>query len=349
MPKLPEPGNAPKHGQLFGIGKDGCSEIWESIEKLNTILRTPGNKKVFIKGEPGSGKEVFAHSIHYGSVRSKPVNFVVRAVAGANTQELRELLFGRQVDGVSLPGLIEKADGGTLFLDEFDKIKGKKFYSELLRVLEAEEYVPVDGKEILKVGDVNWIFAGAFMGTGVSNAISDLPQDFWSRLTSYIEIKNPTDFQLTKNAKIKGTPSNYSYAQVIFLYFFLQEAVKKGQGVDNITTNNKGDFRSNIVRTLFIENGKGLLEPHKKLKAFAKEFNDGINGGRYPKTVFPLFNRKEILLDSVRSIRQAAKVAFSKCYYSALTAELPENFWDKDDKKTALNEAVESVEIARKN
>ena len=352
MPKLPEPGNAPKHGQLFGIDGDGCNEIWDSIEKLNSILRTSDNKKVFIKGEPGSGKEVFAHAIHYGSVLSKPDNLVVRAVAGANTQELRKLLFGREVDGVSLPGLIEKADGGTLFLDEFDKIN-KDFYPELLRVLEAEEYVPVDGKEILKVGAVNWIFAGAFMDTDVSNAISDLPQDFWSRLTSRIEIENPIKFQLTKDAKIKGTPSNYSYARVIFLYFFLQEAVEKGQGVDNITTNNKGDFRSNIVRTLFIENGKGLLKPHKKLKAFAKDFNDGINGGRYPKTGFPLFNRKEVLLDSVRSIRQAAKIAFSKCYYSALTAEHPEKFWDdqdqEDNRKTALNEAVESVEIARKN
>ncbi|KKL21997.1 hypothetical protein LCGC14_2439840, partial [marine sediment metagenome] len=141
MPKLPEPGNAPKHGQLFGIDDYGCGEIWESIEKLNTILRTPGNKKVFIKGEPGSGKEVFAHAIHYGSVRSKPDNLVVRAVAGADTQELRKLLFGREVDGVSLPGLIKKADGGTLFLDEFDKIKNKDFYPELLRVLEAEEYL----------------------------------------------------------------------------------------------------------------------------------------------------------------------------------------------------------------
>jgi len=354
MPKLPEPGNAPKHGQLFGIGKDGCSEIWESIEKLNTILRTPGNKKVFIKGEPGSGKEVFAHSIHYGSVRLKPVNFVVRSVAGANTQELRELLFGRQVDGVSLPGLIKKADGGTLFLDEFDKIKGKKFYSELLRVLEAEEYVPVDGKEILKVGDVNWIFAGAFMGTGVSNAISDLPQDFWSRLTSYIRIKNPIQFQLTKNAKIKGTPSNNSYAKVIFLYFFLQEAVEKGEGVDNVTTSNEGDFRSGIIRTLFINHSDGLLKPSEQLLKFANDFDEKISGGRYPKTAFPLFNRKEVLLDSVRSIRQAAKIAFSKCYYSALTAEAPENWWDDDkidkkDQETALDEAVESVKIARKS
>lgn len=357
MPKLPEPGNAPKHGQLFGIDDDGCHEIWDSIEKLNTILRTPGNKKVFIKGEPGSGKEVFAHAIHYGSVRSKPNNLVVRAVAGADTQELRELLFGREVDGVSLPGLIEKADGGTLFLDEFDKIN-KDFYSELLRVLEAEEYVPFNGKKTREVGDVNWIFAGAFMGTGVSNAKSDLPQDFWSRLTSYIEIENPIKFQLTKDAKINGTPSNYSYAEVIFLYFFLQKAVEKGQDVDNITTNNEGDFRSNIVRKLFVEKeNNGLLKPHKKLYDFARKFNekiDGIDGGKYySKTKFPLFifNHEEDLFDCVRSIRQAAKVAFSKCYYSALKEKDPADFWknlEKKDKNTPLKEAVESVKIARK-
>ncbi len=350
MPKLPEPGNAPKHGQLFGVDNDVCGEIWKSIEKLNTILRTLGNKKVFIEGEPGSGKEVFANAIHYGSVLSKPDNLVVRSVAGADTKELRKLLFGREVDGVGLPGLIEKAAGGTLFLDEFDKMN-KDFYPELLRVLEAEEYVPVDGKEILKVGDVNWIFAGAFMDTDVSNARSDLPQDFWSRLTSYINIKNPIKFQPKQDAKTNGTPSKYSYAQVVFLYFFLQEAVEKGEGVNNVTTNNKGDFRSGIISTLFIDCSDGLLRPSGPLLKFANKFNENINGGKHPKTVFSLLNRnhKIDLLDSVRSIRQAAKIAFSKCYYSALKEEDPKNFWDKqvDDQNTALNEAEESVKIAR--
>ena len=353
MPKLPEPGNGPKHGQLFGIDNDGCNKIWKSIEKLNTILRTPDNKKVFIEGEPGSGKEVFANAIHYGSVLSKPNNFVVRVVAGANVQELRELLFGREVDGVSFPGLIEKADGGTLFLDEFDKIN-KDFYPELLRVLEAEEYVSVGGKEILKVGDVNWIFAGAFMGTAVSNAKSDLPQDFWSRLTSYIMIENPIKFQLKKDAKKNGTPSKYSYAQIVFLYFFLQEAVEKGQGVDNITTDNEGDFRSGIIRILFIECHFGLLQPSWQLLKFADNFNKKINGGIYLNPIDSLLkpNRKKDLLDSVRSIRQAAKVAFSKCYYSALKKEDPADFWketNKKDQDTALNEAVASIKIARKN
>ena len=372
IPKLPEPGNTPKHGQLFGIDNDVCGEIWESIEKLNTILRTPGNKKVFIKGEPGSGKEVFANAIHYGSVRSKPNNFVVRSVAGANTKKLRELLFGREVDGVSLPGLIEKADGGTLFLDEFDKIKNPDFYSELLRVLEAEEYIPVEGRKVHKVGDVNWIFAGAFMDAGVSKAISDLPQDFWSRLTSYIKIKNPIQFQLQKDedpppfsadyiisedffcTPRKRRGNKYSYAQVVFLYFFLQEAVEKGQDVDNITTNKKGNFRSKIIRTLFINHSDGLLRPSEQLLEFAKKFNEEINEGRYLNTEFSLLkpNSKKDLLDSVRSIRQAAKVAFSKCYYSALKEEDPADFWkntDKKDQDTALEEAVESVKIARKN
>lgn len=369
VPKLPKPGNAPKHGQTFGIDGDGCNEIWDSIEKLNSILRIPGNKKVFIQGEPGSGKEVFAHAIHYGSASSKPNNFVIRAVAGADTQELRKLLFGRTVDGVSLPGLIKKANGGTLFLDEFDKIN-KDFYPELLRVLEAEEYVSVDGKEILKVGKVNWIFAGAFMGTAVSNAKSDLPQDFWSRLTSYIMIENPIQFQLLKDkdspsqsedyiiskdffCKPRKRYSKYSYAQIVFLYFFLQEAVEKGRGVDNITTDNEGDFRSGIIRILFIECYFGLLQPSWQLLKFADDFNKKINGGIYLNPIDSLLkpNRKKDLLDSVRSIRQAAKVAFSKCYYSALKAENPANFWDKqkDDRDKALEEAVKSVKNARKS
>jgi len=42
-----------------------------------------------------------------------------------------------------------------------------------------------------------------------------------------------------------------------------------------------------------------------------------------------------------------------KKVYGSETAEHPEKFWDdqdqEDNRKTALNEAVESVEIARKN
>jgi hypothetical protein len=395
VPELPDPGKSPKHGQLLGIRSDNgqpdviWGDVWKSLVKLNSILRTPGKKKIFIKGEPGSGKEVFANAIHYGSVRSKPDKLEVRSVAGANTKELRELLFGREIDGVNIAGLIEKADGGTLFLDEFDKIKGKKFYSELLRVLEAEEYVPVNGKKTRKVGDVNWIFAGAFMGTDSSNPTTDLPQDFWSRLTSLIDIKNPITFD-RKN-------DYYSYAGVMFLYFFIQEVVKTGGGVERITsTSKKGDFRSHIAR-LFIDIDIDIDQELLKVD-YANLINEimtrfqaeecgaeecgaryaGINDGQYfwsgkekkdksqnnrcqegKNTRWSyLYNKQKVPCkgcDSVRSIRQAAKVAFARCFNAALGLKKPskETFWpnNKNEKekiyKPIIKEAAETVFITR--
>lgn len=382
VPELPDPGKSPKHGQLLGIRSDNgqpdviWGDVWESLEKLNSILRTPGKKKIFIKGEPGSGKEVFANAIHYGSVRSKPNKLEIRSVAGANTKELRELLFGLEIDGVNIAGLIEKADGGTLFLDEFDKIIGNKFYSELLRVLEAEEYVPVNGKKTRKVGDVNWIFAGAFMGTDSSNAITDLPQDFWSRLTSLINIKNPITFKPQKP---------YSYAGLIFLYFFIQEVVRIGGGVERITSADKGDFRSHIAR-LFVDGELLKVDAHlidKIMKKFqAKECGHrctGINNGQYfwsgkekkddsqnnrcqeeENTCWSYIDSKTIVpcegYDSVRSIGQAAKVAFARCFNAALGLKEPEkqSFWPnqqdknaKDEICKAIKEAAETVFITR--
>lgn len=369
VPKLPEPGKPPKHGQLLGIRyyhnnqEDAAiwDDVWEGLEKLNSILRTPGKKKIFIKGKPGSGKEVFANAIHYGSVRSKPDKLVVRSVAGANTQELRKLLFGREIDGVNIDGLIEKADGGTLFLDEFDKIKKEDFYAELLRVLEAGEYVPVNGKKTRKVGDVNWIFAGAFMDTDSSKATTDLPPDFWSRLTSLINIKNPITFD---------PKQGYSYAGLMFLYFFIQE-------VERITSAGKGDFRSHIAR-LFIDEKEKLLKADSHLIEMMKIFQGrkGINNGQYflrgyqendpennlceKKETFWSYNEEDKALtpykkyDSVRSIRQAAKVAFARCFNAALGLEEPAknevwpDLWKTQGEiYEAIKEAAETVFFTR--
>lgn len=395
VPALPEPGKPPKHGQLLGIrsckkGKTDAiwDNVWKSLEKLNSILRTPGKKKIFIEGKPGSGKEVFANAIHYGSVRSKPDKLEARSVAGATTQELRELLFGREIDGVNIAGLIEKADGGTLFLDEFDKIKKKDFYAELLRVLEAGEYVPVNGKKTRKVGDVNWIFAGAFMGTDSSNPITELPQDFWSRLTSLIDIKNPITFEpITFEPKNFEPKKQYSYAGLIFLYFFIQEVVRIGGGVERITSaNKKGDFRSHIAR-LFVDGDLLELDDHlineimMKFQAEKYDRQDcqyaGINYGQYfwsgkekkddsqnnrcqeeENTCWSYKDNDETpckRYDSVRSIRQAAIVAFARCFNAALGLDEPSknSFWpnnDMDNKEEidkAIKEAVKTVFITR--
>jgi len=208
-------------------------------------------------------------------------------------------------------------------------------------------------------------------------AITDLPQDFWSRLTSLININNPITFKPTTFEPKK----QYSYAGLIFLYFFIQEVVRIGGGVERITSaNKKGDFRSHIAR-LFVEDGELLkLDDHLineiMMKFQAKEYDRqdvGINYGQYfwsgkEKKDDPQNNRCQEeentcwsykndnktpckRCDSVRSIRQAAKVAFARCFNVALGLDKPSknSFWLNNDMdiNKAIEEAVKTVFITR--
>lgn len=101
---------------------------------------------VLIEGETGTGKELVARAIHYGSCRQKypfvPVN------CGAIPDLLVENeLFGHKrgayTDAQSdNPGLISQAQYGTLFLDEIDTLTPKAQVT-LLRFLQDQFYRPL--------------------------------------------------------------------------------------------------------------------------------------------------------------------------------------------------------------
>ena len=76
---------------------------------------------VLISGETGTGKELFAQSIHYGGARkNKP--FLAQNCAALPESLLEGILFGTAKGGftgaVDRAGLFEQASGGTLLLDE---------------------------------------------------------------------------------------------------------------------------------------------------------------------------------------------------------------------------------------
>jgi two-component system, NtrC family, nitrogen regulation response regulator NtrX len=72
---------------------------------------------VLITGEPGSGRESFAHYIHSLSPRSAGpfVRLVASALPDAGADAL---LFGRESSGGTEQGYLERARGGTLFINE---------------------------------------------------------------------------------------------------------------------------------------------------------------------------------------------------------------------------------------
>lgn len=119
------------------------------IQRMASIDAT-----VLIAGETGTGKEVAARAIHYGSERAHkpfvPVN------CGALAESLVESeLFGHErgafTDAKTASiGLVGQATGGTIFLDEIDALTPKA-QAALLRFLQDRTYRRVGGGSLLQV------------------------------------------------------------------------------------------------------------------------------------------------------------------------------------------------------
>ena len=109
---------------------------------LNTIeiarKAAMSSSTVLIFGETGTGKELFAQSIHNESSRKyKP--FIAQNCAALPESLLEGILFGTVrgsfTGAINRPGLFEQANGGTLLLDEINSM-GHQLQAKLLRVLQ---------------------------------------------------------------------------------------------------------------------------------------------------------------------------------------------------------------------
>ncbi|KIG14935.1 two component, sigma54 specific, transcriptional regulator, Fis family protein [Enhygromyxa salina] len=109
-------------------------ELFATLAKLASA---PAD--VLIQGEPGTGKELAARSIHRASARSEGP-FVVLDCAALPLSLADPLLFGfcrsafPDADA-DRAGVFEQANGGTLLIDDIDRL-APELQSKLLRVLE---------------------------------------------------------------------------------------------------------------------------------------------------------------------------------------------------------------------
>jgi DNA-binding NtrC family response regulator len=107
---------------------------------------------VIIRGENGTGKELFARRIHNLSARAKGP-FVAVNCAALSEGLLESELFGHE--RVSFPGAVtrvgrfEQAHGGTLFLDEVGDIP-LEMQVTLLRVLQERSFERVGGNRTIE-------------------------------------------------------------------------------------------------------------------------------------------------------------------------------------------------------
>lgn len=134
--------------------------IRENIRMAERYSRV--NSNVLIIGETGTGKELFAHSIHQASKRNHQP-FVALNCAALPENLLESELFGYEAGAFSGAskggkiGLFELAHKGTIFLDEIGEIP-ITLQAKLLRVLQEKEIRRIGSTSVYPV-DVRVISA----------------------------------------------------------------------------------------------------------------------------------------------------------------------------------------------
>lgn len=120
----------------------------DALEQARAVAKT--HASVFIHGETGTGKELFARFIHQNSPVAQGPFIAINC--GAIAPNLIESeLFGYEKGAFtganeSRVGWVEKANGGTLFLDELGELD-LNLQTRLLRVLQEGEVMKVGGRE----------------------------------------------------------------------------------------------------------------------------------------------------------------------------------------------------------
>jgi two-component system response regulator AtoC len=103
---------------------------------------------VLLQGESGTGKDMVAKAIHYGSRRSD-LPFIAINCAAIPANLIESELFGYEKGAFTdakarKEGLFEQAEGGSLFLDEIGELE-LSVQAKLLRVLEEGSFRRVGG------------------------------------------------------------------------------------------------------------------------------------------------------------------------------------------------------------
>jgi sigma-54 dependent transcriptional regulator, acetoin dehydrogenase operon transcriptional activator AcoR len=125
-------------------------------------LAATSNSTVLLHGETGTGKEIFAQSIHTSSARADGP-FVAVNCAAIPRELINTELFGYEggsftgADRQGRSGKFEQAHGGTLFLDEIGDMP-LDLQTALLRAIETHTIVRIGGQRVIPV-DVRIIAA----------------------------------------------------------------------------------------------------------------------------------------------------------------------------------------------
>ena len=123
------------------VGRSPCMvQLRDQIKRI-----AQHDTPVFLHGESGSGKEVFARYLHRHSQRhDKP--FVRISVGGLTDVNFATELFGAEIGGQIHYGLLEQANGGTLFFEDVIELEAD-LQGRLLGALQDRSFFRIDGTE----------------------------------------------------------------------------------------------------------------------------------------------------------------------------------------------------------
>lgn len=139
-----------KHSFDAIVGKS--RRLMASVDLARRVAAT--DTTVLLLGETGTGKEVFAQSIHQASLRAKKP-FVAINCSAFGKDLLESEMFGHKAGAFTgalrdKKGLFEEASTGTIFLDEIGEL-ALELQAKLLRVLETGAFIKVGDTQPTKV------------------------------------------------------------------------------------------------------------------------------------------------------------------------------------------------------
>ncbi len=182
--KLSSPGNIAKYDFSDIIGSS--KRIRTAIAMTRKIART--DLSVLLLGENGTGKELFAQSIHRNSARREGP-FVAVNFAALPENLIESELFGYEEGAFTGAkrggklGLFELAHKGTIFLDEIGDAP-LSMQARLLRVIQE--------KEVLRVGGVSPIPVDVRVIAATNRNLKDMIEDNLFRKDLYYRINTIT-------------------------------------------------------------------------------------------------------------------------------------------------------------
>ncbi len=162
----------------------GNSKILQEAIELCKTLSKNSDVSVLITGETGTGKELFARTIHFNSDRS-PDPFIDIVCSAIPETLLESELFGHMKGSFTdartdKPGLFEIAANGTIFLDEIGDLN----HATQVKILKA-----IENKSIRRIGGLKDIQIHGRIITATHRNLEELVQQGKFRLDLYHRLK----------------------------------------------------------------------------------------------------------------------------------------------------------------